>query len=162
MGEDFREAFDVEYISAHPHKEIVLFFKKEKTLIEADLFFNLPSIEQYSRSGESATGGLITKIFVWLWGTGGSARAQKWFVRRVFARGGGDLVGWGESVRRIHEWGFERVVPCHGQVVERGGGVVLRGCLGSTWVEGDFGWVDVLVEVERVVRWMVDWHCGEG
>jgi hypothetical protein len=112
----------VQYLHAHPHKEIVLYFKPDRTLVEADLFLNLPSKEQYSRTSESPTGGLITKVFAWLWKTSGGAGPQRFFIKRVFAKE--DRKGFDEGVKRIGQWDFEKVIPCHGDVVEKGGRVV--------------------------------------
>ena len=115
---DFDKDFDVEFVDAHQNKELVINYKPEKTLIEADLFFNLPATEQYSKAGESATSGILTKIFGSLMNTRGAATAQKRFI--WYGPSSSDRQGFSESVRRINNWDFDRIVPCHGDVIESG------------------------------------------
>lgn len=57
VDEEFDKEFQYEFVDAHPNKELVFFHKTSKTLIEADLLFNLPATEQYSRTGIDATTG---------------------------------------------------------------------------------------------------------
>ncbi|KAK5241223.1 hypothetical protein LTR16_009609, partial [Cryomyces antarcticus] len=52
---DFDAEFQYEFVSAHPNKELVFNHIPDRTLIEADLMFNLPATEQFSKSGVSAT-----------------------------------------------------------------------------------------------------------
>jgi hypothetical protein len=37
-----------------------------------------------------------------------------------------DRASFAESVRRIYAWDFDRVIPCHGDVIEEGGKEVFR------------------------------------
>lgn len=102
IGPDFLDTFSVTYIPAHPHNEIVLLYKPERTLIQADLFFHPPATEQYSRAGESATSGFFTVLFVWLWGDGrwsAPAFLQRFFLRKAFAEE--DPKGFEEGVRQV-------------------------------------------------------------
>lgn len=115
----FDAEFDIEYVDAHGNKELVFNHKPSRTLIEADLLFNLPATEQFSRSGEDATSGLLTKLFMKINGTEGSATAQKRFI--WYAISSGDRQGFAESVDRISKWDFDRIIPCHGDVIETGG-----------------------------------------
>jgi len=115
ISEEFDSEFEYEFVESHPNKEIVFNHKPSKTLIQADLLFNLPATEQYSRSPESATAGLLTKLALKLMGTGGQAMGQKRAQWYMFSSG--DKKAFTESVRRIHGWGFENVVPCHGDTI---------------------------------------------
>ncbi|TVY87196.1 hypothetical protein LAWI1_G008556, partial [Lachnellula willkommii] len=54
ISEEFDAEFEYEFVDAHPNKELVFVHKPSRTLIEADLLFNLPATEQYSRTGEDA------------------------------------------------------------------------------------------------------------
>ena len=119
IDEDFDRDFEYEYVDAHPNGEFVVCYKPEGTLIEADLIWNLPAGEQYSRCGESATEGVLTRFFVGMLGLQGEAMAQKRLLWYGFSRG--DRKGFGESMRRIRGWDFDRIIPCHGDVVETGG-----------------------------------------
>ena len=81
--------------------------------------FNLPATEQYSRTNEGATSGFLTNMFVGLMTAHGEAKWQKRFL--WYGVSSGDRKGFNESVRRIEEWDFDRIIPCHGDVLEKGG-----------------------------------------
>ncbi|KAG0650194.1 hypothetical protein D0Z07_2977 [Hyphodiscus hymeniophilus] len=119
VSEEFDRDFEYEFVAAHQNKELVFFHKPSKTLIEADLMFNLPATEQYSRAGVDATTGVFTRLFGGIQNTRGSAIWQK----RVlwYALSSSDRNGFNASVKRINGWGFENVVPCHGDVIVGGG-----------------------------------------
>lgn len=119
VDDDFEKDFDYEFVDAHQNKELVVNYKPDQTLIQADLFFNLPSTEQYSKSGESATSGIATKLFNFLMNTHGTATAQKRFI--WYGPSSSDRKSFHESVKRINTWDFDRVIPCHGDVIETGG-----------------------------------------
>lgn len=124
IGPDFDADFDYEYVHAHANKELVFNYRPDRTLIQADLFFNLPAREQYSRTGESPTAGIPSRFFAGLMSTAGNAFWQKRFVWWVSSSA--DRKAFGESVRRIEAWDWDRVVPCHGEVIESGGKGVFR------------------------------------
>lgn len=114
VTEEFDREFEYEYVDAHPNKEIVFHHKPTRTLIEADLMFNLPATEQYSKTGINPTTGWATKLFTALGNTKGDAAWQKRMLWYVFSKS--DRKGFGESVKRINGWGFTNLVPCHGDV----------------------------------------------
>jgi len=101
------------------NKEIVFNHKPTRTLITADMFFNLPATEQFSKSGVDATSGILTKIFASLNNTKGAATWQKRFI--WYGPSMGDRKSFNESVARINKWDFDRIVPCHGDVIESSG-----------------------------------------
>ena len=115
---EFDQEFDVEYVNGHANKELVFYHKPEKTLIEADLMFNLPAYEQYSKSGESPVTGFLTKLFNGLQHTNGTAVWQKRFLWYLASK---DKPAFNQSVTRIMGWDFDRIIPCHGDVIETGG-----------------------------------------
>lgn len=115
VSEEFDRDFEYEFVDAHPNKELVFFHKPSKTLIEADLLFNLPATEQYSRSGIDPTTGFFTRLFAGIQNTKGSATWQKRLL--WYALSSSDREGFGKSVSRINGWGFENIVPCHGDVM---------------------------------------------
>lgn len=114
---DFDREFEYEYVSAHNNKEIVFNHKPTRTLIEADLLFNYPSTEQYSKTNEDATSGIFTKLFGYFTKTQGAA--QKGAI--WYALSAKDRTGYAKSVARINSWDFDRLIPCHGDVIETGG-----------------------------------------
>ena len=113
---EFDREFEHEYVHSHGNKELVFYHKPDKTLIEADLMFNLPATEQYSRTKEGAEDGILTKLFIRLMSAQGSAIWQKRFNWHVVSAK--DRTGYNQSVKRINNWDFERIIPCHGDVIE--------------------------------------------
>ena len=124
ISSEFDAEFDYEYVDGHLNKELVFCHKPERTLIQADLIFNLPADEQYSKSGVSASSGLLTKLFTSFQNTKGTAALQKRFIWHVASRG--DRNSFTRSIRRIDSWDFDRVIPCHGDVIETAGKDVFR------------------------------------
>ncbi|KAI1764411.1 hypothetical protein GGR53DRAFT_520366 [Hypoxylon sp. FL1150] len=122
----FAADFDVEFVGAHPNKEVVLLYKPDGVLIQADLLFNLPAIEQYSRvpAAEKSAHGLLNRIFEGANNTSGDAKGLKRFLWYVISRG--DRAGFNESVRRIDGWDFDTIIPCHGETVVGGGKALFR------------------------------------
>jgi len=124
LEQEFLADFDVEYVSAHANKEVVLCYKPDKVLIQADLFFNLPAREQYSRvpadqHGGGVLHGLMNKFFQSFQNTEGEAKGNKRFQWYVLSAGNRDK--YNESIRRIMKWDFDAVIPCHGETIEKGG-----------------------------------------
>lgn len=116
---EFDAEFNVQYVPGHMNKEIAFLHKPSKTLIEADLMFNLPATEQFSKSGQSGTSGILTKLFSSLNNTSGTAIAQKRFI--WYAISSADRPSFNASIARINSWDFDKIVPCHGDVIETGG-----------------------------------------
>ena len=135
INEEFDEEFSYEFIHSHQNKELVFVHKPSRTLIEADVIFNLPATEQFSRSGVAANAGFLTKFFGGIMNTRGSAIWQQRLL--WYGAGGKDRKGFAESVRAVDKWDFDRIVPCHGDVVESGGKQVWEKC--TKWFrEGKF------------------------
>lgn len=124
ISDEFHANFDVEYVNSHPSREIVLLHKPSKTLIEADLLFNLPATEQFSKSGESATEGILTKVFSTFQSTQPPAMGQKRFIWYVLSAK--DRKGFAQSAAMIEGWDFDRIIPCHGDVIESRGKEIFR------------------------------------
>jgi hypothetical protein len=97
----------------------VFHHKPTKTLITADLMFNLPATEQFSKTGVDAQSGLLTRLFGALQSTASSATWQKRII--WYGTSSGDRKGFNQSVSRIQKWDFQRIVPCHGDVIEGNG-----------------------------------------
>lgn len=117
---DFAQAFEVEYVDPHPNKEIVLYYKPDKVLIEADLVFNMPCIEQYSRvPAEAQTkNGFANKLFAGMQSTEGEAKSLKrvlWYGMSASNR-----PSFNESMQRIESWDFDTLIPCHGETIQGG------------------------------------------
>ncbi|XXH02772.1 hypothetical protein Hte_009157 [Hypoxylon texense] len=123
---DFAADFEVEFVAAHPNKEVVLLYKPDRVLVQADLLFNLPAVEQYSRvpPADKSAHGLLNRVFEGANSTAGEAKGLKRFLWYVVSRG--DRAGFNESVRRIESWDFDTIIPCHGETVVGGGKELFR------------------------------------
>lgn len=53
---------EIEYWDAHANRELALLHRPTRTLVEADVLFNLPAREQYSRTGEDPAAGAWTRF----------------------------------------------------------------------------------------------------
>lgn len=117
IDKDFDKDFDYEYVHSHPNKELVFYYKPDKVIIQADLMFNLPAIEQYSKvpDSEKPHGSLLGRLFQAMNSTEGEAKGIKRFLWYGISRG--DRTGFNESVRKINGWAFETIVPCHGETI---------------------------------------------
>ncbi|GAM82764.1 hypothetical protein ANO11243_007500 [Dothideomycetidae sp. 11243] len=121
---EFDKEFEYTFVHAHPNKELVFNHKPTKTLIEADLMFNLPATEQMSKTGISPTSGYLTRLFNALNSPQGDALWQKRFLWYAMSRG--DRPSFNKSVKIIDSWDFSRIVPCHGDVIEGNGKEIFR------------------------------------
>ncbi|KAG7291702.1 hypothetical protein NEMBOFW57_001721 [Staphylotrichum longicolle] len=117
IGDDFDADFELEYFPMHPNKELVFFYKPDRVLIEADLMFNLPAEEQYSRvpDHQKPKSSLLGRLFNSLQTTEGDATAAKRFLWYAASRS--DRKGFNESAKRIDQWDFDTIVPCHGETI---------------------------------------------
>jgi len=117
IGEEFDRDFEYEYLPAHRNKELVFYYKPDRTLIEADVLFNLPAREQYTRSKEDPTSGFFNTLFNGLMNAKGEAKWQ----RRMLWYGPSPRNEFNQSIKKISGWDFERIIPCHGDVIEENG-----------------------------------------
>lgn len=116
ISEEFDVDFEYEYVEAHANLEIVFFYKPDRVVIEADLLFNLPATEQYSKvpEAEKPADGFIGRLFSGLQDAQGDARWIKrfnWYMVK-------NRESFNESIQRIDKWDFVSLIPCHGDVME--------------------------------------------
>ena len=119
VDNEFDQEFEVEFVGAHASKELIFCHKPDRTLIEADMMFNMPAHEQFSKSGDNPEAGILNKLFNGIQSTQGPATWQKrfsWYVASPANR-----PDYNKSVQRIASWDFDRIIPCHGDVIETGG-----------------------------------------
>lgn len=91
--------------------EVLLFHRKSRTLVLTDLCFNIQrSSSRVGRAFFRANG---------MWRYFGPSR----IIRRVAVSDHATLL---DSLERAFEWGFERIVPGHGDVIEHGGSAAIR------------------------------------
>ncbi|HEX8439116.1 DUF4336 domain-containing protein [Archangium sp.] len=91
-------------------EEFVFLHRPSRTLLLTDLAFNI----------HDASSWLLRTYLKWsgVYGRLGPTKLEKALVRDRAA-----LRAWRD---RVLQWDFERVVPCHGQVLERGGREAMR------------------------------------
>lgn len=120
ISDEFDADFDYEYADGHGNRELVFFYRPDKTMIEADLLFNLPANEQYSRApkDEKETTGFASKIFNNVQSPEGDA---KWMQRFTWYLAVKDRTSFNESVQTMSQWDFKTIIPCHGDVIEGNG-----------------------------------------
>lgn len=120
ISEEFDADFEYEYVDGHGNLEIVFLYKPDRTLIEADLLFNLPAKEQYSKvpGADAQDGGILARIFSGVQSTEGDVKWMKRFNWYVLAR---NRDSFNDSIRRIDEWDFTTLIPCHGDTIEGDG-----------------------------------------
>ncbi|KAK5560491.1 hypothetical protein LTR46_000799 [Exophiala xenobiotica] len=124
ISTEFDKEFDSEYFPMHPNKELVFYHKPSRTMIEADLLFNLPATEQFSKSGTDPRSGILTKIFAGIMNTRGDMTWQKRMLWYAFSSS--DRAGFAASAKRMKAaWDYDRIIPCHGDVIETGGKSVM-------------------------------------
>lgn len=124
ISAEFDADFEYEFVDAHANKELVFFYKPDRVLIQADLMFNLPAIEQYSKAVNEPKEGAISRFFSGLNTTQGEAKGMKRFIWYLISKG--DREGFNASIKRIDAWDFDTVVPCHGETIVGGGKEVFR------------------------------------
>ncbi|TDZ15428.1 hypothetical protein Cob_v011602 [Colletotrichum orbiculare MAFF 240422] len=118
ISPDFDADFEYEFVDAHANKELVFFYKPDRVLIQADLLFNLPAKEQYSKAPESerdSSAGFSNKLWGGLQTTEGDVKWVKRFQWYVMSSK--DRPSFNESIQRIDGWDFDTVVPCHGDTM---------------------------------------------
>ncbi|KAF4978344.1 hypothetical protein FZEAL_5242 [Fusarium zealandicum] len=116
----FDADFEYEYVDGHANLEIVFFYKPDRVLIQADLLFNLPPTEQYSKVPEEETpgDGFLGRMFAGAQNPSGDAKWMKRFNWHVIAK---DRASFNDSMERIVQWDFVTMIPCHGDVMEGNG-----------------------------------------
>lgn len=125
VGADFDADFAYEYVDGHTNLELVFLYKPERVLIEADLMFNLPATEQYSKAPEEdrKAAGIADSLFQGMQSTDGDAKWMRRFNWYLAAR---DRASLNDSIKLIDSWDFVTIIPCHGDVLEGDGKEVFR------------------------------------
>ncbi|KDQ21466.1 hypothetical protein BOTBODRAFT_25908 [Botryobasidium botryosum FD-172 SS1] len=100
------------YFSGFANKDIAFFHRPSKTLIVADLIFNLPATEQYSRTNAWVYGSFLQP----------HGKAHKYLVWNL----GADKDAMKRDAQAVAEFDFERIIMCHGDVIESGGNAAWR------------------------------------
>jgi hypothetical protein len=98
------------YFSGFSNKDVAFLHVATKTLIVADLLFNLPANEQYSQSNKSPKVPIIGKL-------NPESGALKWLLWKI----GADKNAMQRDIKAVRDWDFDRIIMCHGDVIESNG-----------------------------------------
>lgn len=127
--------FQFVYIPSHQNKELLLYVPSEKTLLEADMFFNLqysgfrrPESDLYNEQFDSKDpqkgiyGWLTKKLFT----------PNTCLNRMIFGSIFKDKEGAKKAVSSMLEnWNFERIIMCHGDTIDKDGKTVWKSAFSS-------------------------------
>ncbi|KAJ6614578.1 hypothetical protein B0H10DRAFT_1803078 [Mycena sp. CBHHK59/15] len=105
------------YFPGRANKDVVFFHPASRTLIQADLVFNLPCTEQarspfyihYSKSKSSGK-----TLFA-------GAFKPSWLQSKLTSLLVQDKAAMKRDIATVMKWDFDRIIPCHGDVIERDG-----------------------------------------
>ncbi|RDB30331.1 hypothetical protein Hypma_007249 [Hypsizygus marmoreus] len=106
----FEDEIKACFFSGFKNKDVAFFHPESKILIEADLLFNLPPTEQYSKSTSSPKLPLF-----------GSFNSSSWLHPRFLWSLGVDKDAMRRDAKTVAGWDFEKIIPCHGDVIEKDG-----------------------------------------
>lgn len=98
------------YFAGFVGRDLVTLHKPSKAIIEADLIFNLPAGQQYGK----VPGGLTSLMNV-------LRIDSQWSRRFLWYVGSKDEQQMSSAARIVSDWDFHIIVPCHGDIVEKGG-----------------------------------------
>ncbi|KAI0790482.1 hypothetical protein C8Q75DRAFT_762043 [Abortiporus biennis] len=99
------------YFSGFRNKDVAFFHPESKSLIQADLLLNLPPTEQYSKTNSWASIPLL----------GGFVNPFSGLYQRMVWSLGVDKEAMKRDAKIVDGWDFERIIPCHGDVIEKDG-----------------------------------------
>ncbi|THH28679.1 hypothetical protein EUX98_g5508 [Antrodiella citrinella] len=101
------------YFSGFRNKDVAFFHPESKSLIQADLLLNLPPTEQassiYSKTGSSGRVPILNSIVT----------PTSWLQKRMSWALGDDKAAMKRDVKTTLGWDFTRIIPCHGDVIEK-------------------------------------------
>ncbi|GAA6040839.1 hypothetical protein JCM8097_007741 [Rhodosporidiobolus ruineniae] len=103
------EIQSADFSKAFVNEDLAFYHAPTKTVIEADLLFNLPPTEQYSRSSSRSSLPVISDQF-----KPGTTAHQR-FLYNVLAKDKAEMT---RMAKRVAGWDFNRIIPCHGDVIE--------------------------------------------
>jgi len=109
----YEDEIEARYFSGFSKEDIVFLHKPSKSLLEADLIFNMPCTEQYSLVGGSGKVPILGAIL-----TPSSNQSRKYVWKAVKKDGYNTMK---EDAVAVAGWDFERIIPCHGDVIETDG-----------------------------------------
>ncbi|KAJ8519425.1 hypothetical protein ONZ45_g3637 [Pleurotus djamor] len=98
------------YFSGFKNRDVAFLHPASKTLVQADLLLNLPPTEQYSKSKSSGYSPSWAHI-----------NPYHWLHPKLLWQIGEDKAAMRRDAKTVDGWDFERIIPCHGDVIETEG-----------------------------------------
>lgn len=112
------DAFDIVYYPTGIFREILLLHKATKTLLTADLLFNLPAKDQYHEYWQQdATPSWYSYVYAILQVPLHYFHIDSYItikVAQLATKRGTSF----ENIERVHNWQVDRIIACHGDIVE--------------------------------------------
>ncbi|GAA6020472.1 hypothetical protein JCM10207_000014 [Rhodosporidiobolus poonsookiae] len=106
------EMQSADFSKAFVNEDLAFYHAPSKTLVQADLLFNLPPTEQYSRTTSRSTLPGLSSAF---------KPGTKTHQRVLYHGLAKDKAEMTRMAKRVAGWDFDRIVPCHGDTIETGG-----------------------------------------
>ncbi|KAG6333142.1 hypothetical protein ID866_5948 [Astraeus odoratus] len=100
------------YFSGFRNKDVAFLHVASKSLIEADLLLNLPATEQYSKCSR--------------WIPQATLKPNSWAHQKVIQGLATDIEAMKRDAKTVASWDFDRIIPCHGDVIEHDGNKAWR------------------------------------
>lgn len=108
---EFADAFSAVFVPGHTNQELVVVHKPTRTLFEADLLFNIqPKLEQYGGKNPNTGLSFLTRYLQPYSKVGG------WLTSKILPPTAENKAG----IAAIASLDFDRLVMCHGEVVDSG------------------------------------------
>ncbi|KAJ9121213.1 hypothetical protein QFC24_004888 [Naganishia onofrii] len=104
----FEDEIKLQFLPGHVNKELAVLHIPSRTLIQADLIFNLPCTEQYAKASTDG------RAFWPLSMIQSKAVAGHPFIPTMTTK---DKVAMARDVAVINGWDFDRMIPCHGNII---------------------------------------------
>lgn len=81
----------------------------------------MPAHEQYSKTGVGADSGVYTKLVNYFLNTHGKGQQRfNWYATSK------DKSSFSQSAKVVAGWDIEKIIPCHGDVIEEDGAAIFR------------------------------------
>jgi len=109
----FEDEIDSAYFSGFVNKDVAYFHRPTKTLIVADLLFNLPANEAYSMTNTSPKSGLLSRF-----ANNVMNPFSNWHRGFLKLAGLKDKNAMKQDAQKVLGWDFDKILMCHGDPIE--------------------------------------------
>lgn len=116
--------FEFVYLPSHANLELVMYDKQLRALFQADLLFNLKQgdgNEQFSKHCGHEGGNPFSGFSYLARFMHPDSKFGRFFMNKAVNSGAA-----AEGLQKIYGWDFEKVVMCHGLIIESGGREVFK------------------------------------